>query len=89
MTSNLLQNNNNYSNIQGVGWTLVRFRSLSDPVGKVMKTRVWETLFELVYHFINIENLYLIVEVERFKQTFRFHSLIYIYLTIIHRSEGE
>ena len=34
MTSNLLQNNNNYTNIQGVGWTLVRFRYLSNPVGK-------------------------------------------------------
>ena len=72
MTSNLVQNNNNYSSIQGVGWTLVRFRSLSNPVGKVIKTRVWEPLFELAHHFIIIENLYLIVEVERFKKTFRF-----------------
>ena len=73
MTSNLVQNsNNNYSNIQGVGWTLVRFRSLCNPAGKVIKARVWEPLFELAYHFIIIENLYLIVEVERFKQTFRF-----------------
>ena len=55
---------------------MVRFWSLSNPVQKVIKTRVWQPLFELVYHFTIIENLYLIAEVEHFKQTFRFKYLI-------------
>ena len=44
--------------------------SLSNPVHKVIKTRVWEPLFELVYHFTIIENRYLIVQDEHFKQMF-------------------
>ena len=51
---------------------MVRFWSLSNPVGKVLKTRMWEPLFELVYRFSIIENLYLIIQAEHFKQTFRF-----------------
>ena len=52
---------------------MVRFWSLSNPVEKVI---VWEPLFDLVYHFTIIENLYLIAEVEYFKQTFRFKYLM-------------
>ena len=52
---------------------MVRFWSLSNLVEKVI---VWEPLFDLVYHFTIIENLYLIAEVEYFKQTFRFKYLM-------------
>ena len=43
---------------------------------KVIKTTVWEPLFELVYLLTIIEKLYLIAEVEHSKQTFRFKYLI-------------
>ena len=43
---------------------------------KVIKTTVWEPLFELVYLLTIIEKLYLIAEVENSKQTFRFKYLI-------------
>ena len=59
-----------------MGWTLVLFWSLSNQVEKVTKTTVREPLFELVYLFTIIENLYLIAQVEHFKQTFRFKYLI-------------
>ena len=59
-----------------MGWTLVRFWSLSNPVEKVIKTTIWEPLFKLVYLSLIIEKLYLIAEVEHFKQTFRFKYLI-------------
>ena len=55
---------------------MIRFWSLSNPVEKVIKTAAWDPLFELVYLFTIIKKLYLIAEVEHFKQTFRFKYLI-------------
>ena len=60
--------------------TLVHFWSLSYPVGKVIKTRVWEPFFECVCHFPMIENLYFIVEAEHFDHQIFSFNCVYIFI---------